>query len=215
MPTKKPAVKKKSARSPYDVHPGVAMIQKWVAELPDRTGRSLEQWADVARRKDLPTAKEKREWLKAECGLGTNAAWWIVEYAEGVATWDADPESYLAAAAGYVDGMFGKGKEWQRPIFEEVVAFARTLGPDVKVCPCQTIVPLYRARVFAELKPATKTRLELSFALGEVPITGALRPNPRAKGNDRLRYQIAIAGPADFNAAARKWLKAAYVQDAK
>ena len=207
--------KKQSARPVYDVHPGVAMMQKWVAELPARTGRTLEQWADLVRKSKLPAAKDRREWLKAEYGHGTNAAWWIVDYSEGASSLDADPDAYLTAAVGYVEAMFGKGKEWQRPIFEEVVAFARTLGPDVKVCPCQTIVPIYRSRVFAELKPATKTRLELSLALGEVPFTKPLRANPRARGNDRLRHQIAIAGPADFGTTARKWLKAAYEQDAK
>jgi hypothetical protein len=28
----------------YSVHPGVAMVQKWVATLPEKTGRSLEEW---------------------------------------------------------------------------------------------------------------------------------------------------------------------------
>jgi hypothetical protein len=209
------ATKRKAARSPYDVHPGVAMVQKWVAELPEKTGRSLEQWAAVVRKLKLADASEKRDWLRAECGLGTNAAWWIVEYAEGVNNWDADPETYLKAAVRYVDGMFVKRKEWQRPIFDEVVSFARSLGSDVKVCPCQTIVPIYRSRVFAELKPATKSRLELSLALDETPFVAPLRQNPRAKGNDRLRHQIAITGPTDFDATARKWLKAAYERDAR
>jgi hypothetical protein len=28
----------------YDVHPGVAMVQKWVTELKPKTGHSLEEW---------------------------------------------------------------------------------------------------------------------------------------------------------------------------
>jgi hypothetical protein len=198
----------------YDVHPSVAMVQKWVAELPEKTGRSLEQWAELVKKSMFPRSKEKREWLKAVYGHGTNTAWWIVEYSEGSATWDADPESYLKAAPGYVDGMFGPGKEWQRPVFEAVVAYARTLGADVKVCPCKTIVPLYRKRVFAELKPATKTRLELALVLGEVPFAGKLQANPRAKGNDRLRHLIALTTAKDFDAEARKWLQVAYKADA-
>ena len=31
----------------YDVHPGVAMVQKWVAELKSKTGRSLEDRKSV------------------------------------------------------------------------------------------------------------------------------------------------------------------------
>jgi hypothetical protein len=37
------------AKIKFDVHPGVAMIQKWVAELPAKTGRSIEQWSELAR----------------------------------------------------------------------------------------------------------------------------------------------------------------------
>ena len=32
----------------YDVHPGVAMVQKWADELPAKTGRSLERAAAEA-----------------------------------------------------------------------------------------------------------------------------------------------------------------------
>jgi len=28
----------------YSVHPGVAMVQTWMTELPEKTGRSLEEW---------------------------------------------------------------------------------------------------------------------------------------------------------------------------
>jgi hypothetical protein len=208
MPTKAPPA------LAFDVHPSVSMIQKWVAELPQKSGRSLDEWADLVRKSKLATAKEKREWLKAEYGHGTNTAWWIVEYSEDSATWDADPRTYLKAAVGYFDEMFLKGKEWQRPIAETVIAFVRTLGADVKVCPCKTIVPFYRNHVFAELKPATKTRLELSFALGDLAEEPPLKRNPRANDKDRLRHTIDIAGPKDFGAAAKKYLKLAYKLDA-
>lgn len=197
----------------YDVHPSVAMVQKWAAELPAKTGRTLDEWADAVRRKKFPSPADARGWLKAEYGFGTNTAWWIAEYADGTATWDGDPATYLRNAAGYVDAMFAGGKAHLRPIAEAVIAFARTLGPDVKVCPCKTIVPLYRTRVFAELKPATKTRLELALRLGEVPLEEPLRPNPRAKGNDKLRHLIALTEPTDFDAKAKKWLTAAYRAD--
>jgi hypothetical protein len=197
----------------YDVHPSVAMVQKWVAELPEKTGRTIDEWAALVRqRKAEPAAA--RDWLKREYGFGTNTAWWIVEYSAGTATWDGDPDSYLRSAPQYVDGMFAGPKAHLRPIAEAVIAFARGLGADVKVCPCKTILPLYRKRVFAELKPATRTRLELALRLGEVPFEEPLAVNPRAKGNDKLRHLIALHEPGDFDAAAKKWLKEAYRGDA-
>ncbi len=41
----KPAAGK--THGPYSVHPGVAMVQKWIEELPGKTGRSLEEWISV------------------------------------------------------------------------------------------------------------------------------------------------------------------------
>lgn len=32
------------SESLYGVHPGVAMMERWVAELKGKTGRSVEEW---------------------------------------------------------------------------------------------------------------------------------------------------------------------------
>ncbi len=45
----------------YSAHPNVAMVQKWIKELPQKTGRSLEDWIALARESGLPTEKERRE----------------------------------------------------------------------------------------------------------------------------------------------------------
>lgn len=207
--------KKKATAVAFDVHPGVAMIRKWTDELPGKTGRTLDEWAALVRRQKFESFRPASAWLTAEYGLNGRSALHIAEYVFSHSTWDGTPEVYLRNATQYVDEMFTGPKEWQRPIFDAVVAFVRTLGADVKVCPCKTIVPFYRNHVFGELKPATKTRLELAFALGnEVAAGGRLVPNPRAKGNDRLKHLIAITPDAGFDAECRKHLKAAYRADA-
>jgi len=198
---------------PWDVHPGVALVAKWVDELPTKTGKSLEQWAGEIRRKTFASQADAAKWLKTEHEFGGNAASWIAQYTLAHNTWDGDPKLYLKAAATYVEKMFEGPKASLKPLFDEVVKFTRSLGKDVCVCPCQTIVPFYRNRKFAELKPATKTRLELTLALGETPFTGKMKLNPRAKGNDKLRHMFEIFGPKDFSAEAKKMLKVAYGLD--
>ena len=197
----------------FDVHPGVAMVKKWTDELPTKTGRTLDQWAEVVRQSGLAERKDRIAWLKGTHRLGTNAAWHIAEYAADAVTWDGGPANYLRQAAEYAEAMFAEPKAALRPIFDRLLKEVRKLGKDVKVCPCKTIVPFYRARVFAEVKPATRTRVELSFALGDAPCTGKLRPNPRAKGNDRLKHQVALATVADIDAEVLGWLTAAYEAD--
>ena len=197
----------------YDVHPGVAMIQRWEAELHSKTGRSLDEWAGLVRKRSFPKPSAAKDWLKAEYGLPPMTAYSIAEFAIGKLPWEGDPKLYLKNAVDYVRNMFVGPKEWQRPIFEAVVTFARTLGKDVRICPCKTIVPIYRNRVFAELKPATNKRLELALVLGEVPVQGRLVRNPRAKADDRRQHLIGITPDAGFDAECKKWLKAAYAND--
>src|SRR5207244_5835376 len=118
--------------------------------------------------------KARREWLKQQ-GLGTNYAWWIAENASGNATWEAgDPDAYLEAADRYVEEMFNGPKAGLRPIYEELLRLGRSIGKDVKACPCKTIVPLYRKHVFAQIKPTTNMRIDMGLALRDTPVSGRL-----------------------------------------
>ncbi|HZE63639.1 MAG TPA: DUF4287 domain-containing protein, partial [Pyrinomonadaceae bacterium] len=73
-------------KSIYGVHPGVLMTQKWIAELKDKTGRSLEEWLRLIKKSGPKDEKARREWLKTEYRLGTNSTWWLAERADGKGT---------------------------------------------------------------------------------------------------------------------------------
>ena len=88
-------------KSIYGIHPGVLMTQKWIADLKDKTGRSLEEWLKLIKKSGPKDEKARREWLKTEHGLGNNSAWWLAERADGKGTEVGDPDSYLKAAEGY------------------------------------------------------------------------------------------------------------------
>src|SRR5262249_1168872 len=140
----------KGAKTIYSVHPGVAMVMKWVAELKEKTGRTLEEWSALIRKEGPATVPERRPWLKEKFKVGSNTAWWLAERADGQPTWDESPEAYLAIAPKYVDDMFSGPKAPLRPIYDELLKLGRSLGDDVRFCPCKTIVPFYRIHVFAE-----------------------------------------------------------------
>jgi hypothetical protein len=197
-----------------DVHPSVAMVQKWMAELPAKSGKSLDQWAAAIRKAKIAKIADARAWLK-EQGIGGNTASFIAQYTLDRATWDGDPESYLKAAGEFVAGMYAGPKESLKPILLKLVSEARKFGKDVLVCPCKTMVPLYRNRVFAEIKPTTRTRIDLSLALDkEMPESGVLKRNEqRLKKGDRLTHIIALVSEKDVNAEVLKWLRAAYERD--
>jgi hypothetical protein len=81
----------------YGVHPSVAMVQKWLAELKEETGRSMEEWLALVKSEGPKDERSRRDWLKSKHKLGTNKASWIAERAEGKG-WEDTPEAYLKAA---------------------------------------------------------------------------------------------------------------------
>jgi len=198
----------------YSVHPSVAMMQAWIAGLHQKTGRTLDEWIDLVQEEGPEPEPERRAWLKAKHGLGTNASWWIAQRAEGKGMEDGDPEAYLKAAEGYVEAMFEGKRAGIRPIFEKILEMARRLGPDVKVCPCKTIVPVYRQHVFAEIKPATMSRIDLGFALGSMKAAGRLVETGGFEKKDRITHRIPIEALCGVDAEVKKWLKYAYDLDA-
>jgi hypothetical protein len=206
---------KKSRKSIYGVHPGVAMVQKWIEELKDKTGRSLDEWIALVKKAGPKSEAERREWLKSQHKLGTNSAWWIAERAEGKGGDEDSAEKYLAAAAKYVEEQYAGKKEALRPIYESILQLAGELGSDVKACPCKTIVPLYGEHVFAQIKPTTNTRVDLGLALtlfkGKFPKrlveTGGLAKK------DRITHRIELKTTADIDDEVEEWLKTAYRLD--
>ena len=47
-------------KSIYGVHPGVLMTQKWIGELKQKTGRTLDEWLEVLRRSGFDANRTKQ-----------------------------------------------------------------------------------------------------------------------------------------------------------
>jgi predicted GTPase len=203
----------KAVKNPYSVHPGVAMVQDWIATLPEKTGRSLDQWLTFIEKNGPPTEKERRDWLKNEHGMGTNSAWWLAERAEGKGE-DEDPEQYLQTAVQYVEDMFAGPKASLRPIYDKLLDLCLKFKPDVKACPCKTIVPIYRKNVIAQIKPTTRTRIDFGYALGDMKATGRLIDTGGFAKKDRITHRIEITSLADIDAEVKRWLEVAYKKNA-
>ena len=121
----------------------------------------------------------------------------------------------MKAAVRYVKAQYAGPKKKVRPIFDELLTLGKSLGKDVKACPCKTIVPLYRNHVFAQVKPTTNSRIDLGFALthykGKLPKrlidTGGLAKK------DRITHRIEITAVEQIDGEVKKWLKTAYDLD--
>jgi len=208
------AASKAAKKSIYGVHPGVAMTVKWITELKQKTGRSVEEWMKLIQQEGPTTEKERRDWLKEKHGLGTNSAWWLAERSFGKGEEAGDPDAYLRAAEKYVEEMFAGKKAALRPLYDELLQLGLKTGKDVKACPCQTIVPLYRKHVFAQIKPTTQTRIDLGFALGNMKTPKRLIDTGGFAKKDRITHRIEITSLKDIDDDLKHWLQVAYDRDA-
>jgi hypothetical protein len=66
MPRTATQPKKKSI---YGVHPGVAMTQKWIAELKQRTGAAAEALAPTVWRRALPAVSSAKQLHRLKCNV--------------------------------------------------------------------------------------------------------------------------------------------------
>ena len=210
MPRTATESKKKSI---YSVHPGVLMTQKWIGELKQKTGRSLEEWLKHIKKEGPADEKDRRDWLKKEYGLGTNTAWWLAERSVGKGEEAGDPDTYLQHAERDVEKMFSGGKAALRPIYDALLKLGLKTGKEAKACPCQTIVPLYRNHVFAQIKPTTQTRIDMGFALGDTKPKGRLIDTGGFAKKDRITHRIPITSLDEIDDEVKHWLKVAYDRD--
>lgn len=204
----------------YDVHPGVKQMQEWIASLPAKTGRSIREWVRFIREEGPKEERAAIAWLKAEHGQGTNTAWWLAEraFAKDLAFMDDDPARYLEAAGGYVEAQYAGKKAGLRPIYDRLYALARSLGKEAKLCPCTTIVPVYRSHVIAQIKPTTNTRVDFGLALGPVMRAGKKMPGRLIdtggyEKKDRITHRIALGSAEEVDEFVARWARRAYELD--
>lgn len=197
----------------YDLHPSVRMLQSVIAGMKVKTGRSLDEWVRHVKRHGPAGEEARAAWLKTAHKLGTNYATWIAQRSAGKKETTEEADEYLKHAEDYVDKMYAGPKQHLRPIYDEILAFAKTLGKDIGVSPCQTIVPIYRNHVIAQIKPTTSTRIDLGLALRDTKTPKRLLDTGGFAKKDRITHRIEIRSSKDFNGEARRWMRKAYEMD--
>ena len=194
------------AASRYSLHPGFTREAAAIAKLPEKTGKSLDEWLKLIKKSGPNEPKLLSSWLKAE-GLTTNYASFVAALSQG-----------KGGAANYrpedlVEAIFAGPKAIFRPVYEAILDYGFGVGPDVKVCPCATIVPFYRNHVIAQVRVPNRTRLDLGFALGATKPEGRLIDTGGFAKKDRITHRLEITALSDFDDQAKKWFRRAYELD--
>jgi len=197
----------------YDLHPSVRMADSIIKGMKEKTGRSIDEWVAHVKKHGPAGEKERAAWLKKEHDLGTNYAGWIAQRSAGKTEATEDADEYLRHAEDYVEQMYAGPKQHLRAIYDEILTFAKTLGRDIGISPCQTMVPIYRNHVIAQVKPTTRTRIDLGLALKDTKTPKRLIDTGGFAKKDRITHRIEITSVEEFDDEAQRWMKKAYEMD--
>lgn len=183
------------------------MRQAVISNLPEKTGRSLDEWIKILNSQGPEKRKDRIAWLKGEHGIGHGTAQTIVYEAE-------KPEGYRPPSVEeLIEDQYSGGKAALWPIYERLAEKVSGLGKEVELDPRKTYVSLVRKRQFGLIQPSTKTRVDLGLVLP------GLKPTKRLKdagsfGSDRITHKVGLTTPDDVDEELLTWLKAAYEKDA-
>ncbi len=167
-----------------------------LANIPEKTGKPLAEWIALIKQSGHEKHGAIMKFLKEEHGVTHGFANLITAKSRET---DADAEVDLVAT------QYAGTKEAMRPLYEEIVAFAQTLGSDVELAPKKTSVSLRRKKQFALITPATKTRIDLGLALKGDDPQGRLEAY-----NAMCSHRVRIEASSDFDDEVKGWMRDAY-----
>lgn len=168
--------------------------------LLEKTGKTLEQWIDIAKRSKLEKHGEIVKHLKSEHRLTHG-------YANTVALMAREAHAAAFSEDDLLESQY-KGKEHLRPIHDKLVDEIKKLGDDIEFVPKKANVSVRRKNQFALIQPSTKTRMDLGLKIkGKEPIGRLENSGPFGA---MCSHRVQLADVKDVDADVQDWLKEAY-----
>lgn len=172
-----------------------------VANFPEKTGKPLEQWLALAKKKALAKHGEIVAWLKDEHGMGHG-------FANLVAHRHLNPPDTAPAGDDLVAAQYAGKKEALKPLYEKLAAAVAKFGADVVLEPKKAYVSLRRNKQFGLIQPSTATRLDVGIHLKGVAPSARLEAS--GSFSAMVSHRVRVESAAQIDAELLGWLKQAY-----
>lgn len=131
------------------------MLQKMLNNIPEKTGKTLEEWKTILKTKAFAKHMEAVKYLKTEFGVTHGFANTIVHLSKE----DSETPKEDLVAKQY------EGKENLKEIYEVLKSEIEAFGNDVEFAPKKAYVSVRSKKQFAIIQPSTKKRLDLGLNL--------------------------------------------------
>ncbi len=178
-------------------------IASMIANLKQKTGKSLEAWVKVALASKNARHGEIVAYLKTEHGLGHGYANLVAQTALAAASGEAPVEG-----DALVEAQYAGAKSGLRPIYDALVAAVSKFGGDVELAPKKVYVSLRRSKQFAIIQPSTATRVDVGINLKGAPATPRLEKS--GSFNAMVSHRVRVAAKGEVDAELVGWLRKAY-----
>ncbi len=172
-------------------------LQTMIDNMPEKTGKSLEQWKALLAKKSFSKHSESVNFLKKEYGVTHGFANTIVQLSK---TDSGNSDDLLTNQY--------KGKENLLPIYKALISAVKSFGKDVTITPKKGSVSVIRKKQFTLIKPATKTRIDLGLKLKDKPTTKRLQDS--GPFGTMCTHRVQISKVEEIDGELKKWLKEAY-----
>jgi hypothetical protein len=179
--------------------------QAIIANLPSKTGRTLEEWISVVQHSGLAGKKEQLQLLKQEYGVGHFQAQLILQRAERGGIGEYENKEQL------LKELFTGENEPLYPLYEAIAQEVGSWSPEgVRIQPCKTYVPLTRSKQFLVVKPM-KGKLVLGLALPEeAAADSGLEAAKGLGGSSRINAKLILNQREDWGSEAKAWVRKAW-----
>ena len=179
------------------------MAASMIANMKEKTGKTLPQWLRVARAAKLEKHGEILKLLKGEHGMTHG-------FANLVAHKTLASDAGSADATDLVAAQYAGPKAGLRPIYDALIREIKKFGKDVEIAPKKSYVSIRRNKQFALIQPSTKTRVDVGINSKDAKPGGRLETSGSFNAMVSHRVRVCRAGEVDRELIA--WLKKAYSQ---
>lgn len=169
-----------------------------LGNVPEKTGRTLDEWFHVIDGTGLGTHGKILGHLKSEYAVSHG-------FANLIAARYLARGEMPASDSAMLDAQFTGRKAALRGLYDEVASAATGLGGDVEVVVKKTAVSFRRGRQFAYVEVPSAARVRVGLNLRGEPPTERLRA-----ATGMCTHAVDLATPAEVDDEVRGWLRDAY-----
>ena len=182
-------------KSPEEM--AAAMIQN----MPEKTGKSLEEWIEIANASGLEKHGQILKMLKSDHGMTHG-------FANLVAMKTLQAGAAPPSDIDLVEAQYAGPKADLRPIYDALAAKISAFGSDVELAPKKAYVSLRRNKQFGLIQPSTKTRVDVGINLKGTDPTERLEAS--GSFNAMVSHRVRLSAVSEVDDELTDWLHQAY-----